>query len=231
MTKKLILTNGSIALVDDEDFEKVSRYSWYSLKGYAARTGSMPGEPHTMLLHHVVTGTDYKYIVDHVNGDTLDNRKKKLRVATIQQNCFNKSVNKNKQSSKYKGVFWSKEKNLWLSLIKLNGKSNHLGYYDLEVDAAAAYNENAKILFGEYARLNNVPPNTEWWRKRTFIQFNSTSYRGVTEQKPGRWQARITIANKRLSIGYYNSRVEAAKAYNKASIFYKGKKALLNKII
>lgn len=217
--------------MDDDDFEKVSIYSWYSLKGYAARTGTRPGEPHTILLHHVVTGADYKYIVDHINGDTLDNRKEKLRVVSVQQNNFNKSVNKNKESSKYKGVFWSKEKNLWLSLIKLNRKSNHLGYFDSELDAATAYNENAKILFGEYARLNDAPANTEWWRKRVFIGFNSTGYRGVSEQKPGSWQARITVNNKRISLGYYNSPIEAAKAYNKASVDYKGKRALLNQIV
>ena len=229
MTKKLILTNGSIALVDDKDFQEVSMYSWYLLKGgYAARTGSRPGEPHTILLHHVVTDTDYKYIVDHINGNSLDNQKGNLRAVTIQQNNFNRAKCKNKKSSKYKGVCWSKHKNLWVASIKINKKSIRLGYFNFEIDAATAYNEKAKVLFGEYARLNNAPSNSEWWKKRVFIKSNSTNYRGVSEQKTGRWQARITVDKKRLSIGYYNSSIEAAKAYNKASIIYHGEKALLN---
>lgn len=231
MSKELVLSNGSITLVDDEDFEKASKYSWYFHKGgYAARSGTKPKDPHTIFLHHFVTGTDYKYVVDHINGNRLDNRKENLRVVTQQQNSFNRPANKNKESSKYKGVHRSKEKNLWLAIIKLNRKPNHLGYFNSEIDAAIAYNENAKILFGEYARLNDVPENKEWWTKRVFIRQNSSGFRGVTEQKTGRWQARITVDKKRLSIGYYNSPVEAAVAYNKASIVYHGERALLNNI-
>jgi hypothetical protein len=55
MTRELILSNGSVALVDDEDFEKVSKYSWYLHKGYAARNGTKSNEPHTIFLHHVAT--------------------------------------------------------------------------------------------------------------------------------------------------------------------------------
>jgi hypothetical protein len=230
MTKELILSNGKIALVDDEDFEKVSKHNWYFLKGYAAKSGTIAEGKHTVLLHHFVTETDYKYVVDHINGNSLDNQKKNLRVVTAQQNAFNRAVAKNKESSRYKGVHWSKEKNLWLSIIKLNRKPTHLGYFNSEIDAAIAYNENAKNLFGKYARLNDVPENKEWWVKRVFIRQNSSGFRGVTEQKPGRWQARITVDKKRVSIGYYNSSIEAAKAYNRAAIFYHGERALLNTI-
>jgi len=228
---ELVLSNGSIAIVDANDFIRVSQYSWYLHKGgYAARKLKLNKVSKTIFLHHFVTETDYKYIVDHINGNRLDNRKQNLRIVTAQQNAFNRSVNRYKNSSQYKGVFWSKEKKLWLSLIKIKGKSNHLGYFNTEIDAAIAYNENAKTLFGEYARLNDVPENKMWWEKRIFIRGNSTGFRGVTEQRPGKYQARITVDNKRLSLGYYTTAIEAAKAYNKAALKYHGNRALLNSI-
>lgn len=230
MSTEITLINGCKTLIDSKDYDRVSCYKWYLHKGgYAARSIKGNGKTITVFLHHFITGVDFKYVVDHINGNRLDNRKSNLRVVTAQQNSFNRARNKNKISSIYKGVFWSKEKLMWFSLIKLNGESNHLGYFKSEIDAACAYNEKSKELFGEYARLNDVPDNKYWWTRRVFTRDNSTGYRGVTKQRDGKYQARITIEGQRKSLGYFNTAIEAAKEYNRIAFQFLGEKALLNK--
>ncbi|MGL5440823.1 MAG: HNH endonuclease [Filifactoraceae bacterium] len=230
MVKELILASGEIALIDSEDYDLVAKYKWYMHKGgYAARSIKKNNRTITVFLHRRLVKASSKYVVDHINGDRLDNRKANLRIVTAQQNAFNRCRNVNKKSSVYKGVFWSKEKSLWLSLIKIDGKSIHLGYFNNEIDAACAYNEKAVELFGGYARLNDVDRNTNWAINRVFIRTNITGYRGVTHQKEGKYQARITIAGKRKSLGYFDSAIEAAKKYNQVAIQFLGERALLNK--
>ena len=95
-------------------------------------------------------------LVDHINGNGLDNRRANLRVCTHQQNIFNQQKRKDKCSSKYKGVCWSKRNKSWLAQIRFNYKLIYLGYYKNEDDAGLAYNEKAKELFGEFARLNII---------------------------------------------------------------------------
>jgi hypothetical protein len=91
--------------------------------------------------------------VDHINGNGLDNRKSNLRICTHQQNCEN-SRKRKKSFSKYKGVYWSKNAKKWVAQITIDGKSKHLGYFELEEDAAAAYDKAAVKYFGEFACLN-----------------------------------------------------------------------------
>ena len=85
--------------------------------------------------------------VDHKNGDPLDNRRKNLRVCTHRQNCQGRRPNKN-CLSKYKGVSWFKGK--WTAMIN----QKYLGRFDNEINAAKAYDEKAKELYGEYAYIN-----------------------------------------------------------------------------
>ena len=110
MTKKIKLTRGQYTLVDDEDYW-LNNYNWYALKTksgfYAARHGTLEGK--FLLIHRVIM--DFPELtVDHINGDTLDNRRKNLRIATQHQQMFNRKSNSN-GTSKYKGVSWAKTKN------------------------------------------------------------------------------------------------------------------------
>ena len=230
--QKIRLFCGSEAVVDDEYYPKVNKLSWYFHSGYAARNRPMRRKetawPKIIFMHSIILPAPNGFVVDHINGNRLDNRRENLRLVTVQQNNFNRRSNINYCSSRYKGVFWIEERQLWRSSIKLNGKSTNLGYFRSEEDAASAYNFYAVKLFGSFARLNDAPVNEEWWKCRVFIKENSTGYRGVTEQRPGKWQARITVADKRLSLGYFDSAIDAAICYNAASIKHHGEKALLN---
>jgi hypothetical protein len=147
------LTNGGQAVIDDEDYARVSAHRWCrSRNGYAYSTGP---KRETLYLHRLVVGASGGEQVDHKNRDRLDCRRENLRKVTSAQNLMNKSISK-VNTSGYKGVSFDKRRNKWRSRIKLNGKELNLGYYSTREDAARAYNGMAAELFGEYACLNDI---------------------------------------------------------------------------
>jgi hypothetical protein len=150
--REIALTQGKVALVDDEDFELVSQWKWCVLRGkytwYAVR-GCADGK--SVLLHREILGLsagmgDY---VDHKDGDGLNNQRSNLRIATQSQNNAN-ARNRLNVSSPYKGVCWDKARNVWMARIS----EIFLGRFSSEEDAARAYDEAAVERFGEYARTN-----------------------------------------------------------------------------
>jgi len=147
------LTRNKNAIVDVEDFEWLSQWNWHarltrnSNTFYAARTDW--GQK--IFMHREVLGC--KTEVDHKNGDALDNRKQNLRKSTHAQNMCNVGTPSNNTSG-FKGVSWGRRENKWRSYITLHGKQKHLGFFPNKEDAAHAYDEAAKILHGEFARLN-----------------------------------------------------------------------------
>jgi hypothetical protein len=94
------------------------------------------------------------YCVDHKNGDGLNNTRNNLRIVTIAENNYNKRKSLNVRSSKYKGVSIDKRTNKWRAIIYHKYIKIHLGFFDNEEEAARAYDEAAKELYGEYAVLN-----------------------------------------------------------------------------
>jgi hypothetical protein len=92
-------------------------------------------------------------LVDHRNGDGLDNHRDNLRIATRSQNACNRHNTKSKASCRFSGLFFDKRRGKWMSRIVVNGKI-FLGYFDSEIDAARAYDAAAKKYHGEFARLN-----------------------------------------------------------------------------
>lgn len=164
------LTKGHRAIVDDEDFEKLSERKWHSMvqpkvrgvRIYAVRKDykKFGGyTPEYFRMHRVVLGDIPKTMqVDHINGDTLDNRKINLRIVTNQQNQFNATGKGNRTG--FKGVVHMKKethgnlKKPYFAHIMLNRKNISLGYFATPIEAARAYDKAAKELFGEHARTN-----------------------------------------------------------------------------
>lgn len=159
MVKKIPLTQGKFALVDDEDFEYLSQWKWHYQKdkssGYAKRKES---SGKSYFLHREVAKTPLGFITDHKNGNTLDNRRENLRICLNSQNQANRK--KRVGVSKYKGV--SKYRKKWRAGIKYMGKSFNLGSFDTEEEAAMAYNNMAAKIYGEFAYFNIIDnPNKQ----------------------------------------------------------------------
>lgn len=150
--REIHLVRGEVALVDDDVYDEMSGYRWYSMKGYATRGYFHKGRTKHVRMHRAIVGAAPGVMVDHINGNTLDNRRENLRV------CSNSDNQKNRHrangSSRFKGVCWNKQSNKWQAGIKLNGKSKHLGLFGSEEDAARAYDQAAAQMFGEFARPN-----------------------------------------------------------------------------
>lgn len=161
--KKILLPNGMSALVDAEDYERVSRYGWHISTGL-----SSSGRRHVYVhafwkgvsgnkriyLHRLVLGVYDKRRVDHINGDGLDNRKCNLRICTQHQNGGNARVWDKPKSSIYKGVYFMRKENKWAAQICLHRKNIRLGAYMTEEEAAIQYDKAAREHFGEFARTN-----------------------------------------------------------------------------
>lgn len=160
--KYIPLTQGKVAIVDDEDFEKVSLFKWWAQKGnqtfYAIKRKSKRNSYQVMA--RFILEYEGKLFVDHKNKNGLDNRKNNLRLATVSQNGANRhKTNKNK--SGYKGVYktvtsdkWG-DHYYWRANIKKNGKAIVISCKTKE-EAAAKYNKLAIELFGEFACLNKI---------------------------------------------------------------------------
>lgn len=155
MTKEIQLTQGKVALIDDEDYAEISKHKWGISHGYAHRAVSnseyFSGKTHISM--HVQIMKSDGDIVDHINGNRLDNRKCNLRLCTHRQNIIN-SKKRSNSASKYKGV--NKHQKGWQVFIWNGVKNIHLGIFekDNEVEAAKAYDKAAKEMHGKYAHLN-----------------------------------------------------------------------------
>lgn len=111
------------------------------------------GGKNIKLHRHIMAVTDRKLVVDHINGNTLDNRRINLRICTQFDNMKNTFSRKN-SSSQYLGVSWNKTLGYWVAEVRSNGKRVYCGYFNNELDAAKARDEQAKIHHKEYVRLN-----------------------------------------------------------------------------
>jgi hypothetical protein len=156
--KKIRLTQGLFAFVDDEDYERLSKFLWHVLKAgtktYAVRkeSGKTKGR-RTILMHREVVGlSDENMQVDHIDQNGLNNTKDNLRVATAKQNRRNRGRTIANKTG-YKGVRPSKNGKRWVVFID----GEYLGTYDTAEEAATAYDKAALARHREFACLNFLP--------------------------------------------------------------------------
>ena len=147
--KLIPLGNNKFTKVDNEDFERLKDINWYYTKtGYAhnKQLGKM---------HRYIMNPSKDMVVDHINHDTLDNRRSNLRICTIQENNCN-TASREGASSHFKGVSFNKLSGKYEAYITHKGLREYLGLYDTEEEAGLAYNKRAIELYGEFAKLNII---------------------------------------------------------------------------
>lgn len=150
---KFKLTNNQFTYIDSSDFRRLNKYKWYAIfdkkmKSYYA-VGKVNGK--LIKLHRFIMRvyTNNNLVIDHKNKNTLDNRKKNLKICTQQENLKNKKIQKN-NSSGFCGVYFNKRCNKWQSYIRVSNKRIHLGCFDNREEAISARSQaNKKYSFSK----------------------------------------------------------------------------------
>lgn len=158
--KKIKLTKGKYTVVDNTDFDLLSRYTWYTHDNhglfYAIRHQRFAdGARKRIPMHDFIMNPQDGFQVDHKNGDSLDNRRCNLRLCTQSENLRNRGMRVDNKSG-YKGVHWNNNCKRWHAQIKLDKRVIYLGVFREKIEAAKAYNDAAVLYHGEFARLNVI---------------------------------------------------------------------------
>lgn len=151
MTKEIPLTRGKVALVDDEDYERLSQFHWYAQKihnvYYGGRHTHLPQPRGVIYIHREIMVPPPGFMIDHIDGNGLNNQKSNLRIVTNRENLQNYHV---KKASKFPGVMkTNRKKNPWQSKIQVNKKIQHLGVFPTEEAAYEAYKNAVKEFTGK----------------------------------------------------------------------------------
>lgn len=155
--KEIQLNRGRVALVDDDDYEKLVKFRWITTSGgYVVTSKSVCNRTVNTLMHRMIMGCSRGdgLIIDHKDKNPLNNQKSNLRLCNKSQNAAN--ANKRESASKYIGVTWVKREKIWVAQITKNYQNYYLGRYKNEEDAGLAYNKKAIELHGEFANLNKI---------------------------------------------------------------------------
>ncbi|WP_163665388.1 HNH endonuclease [Adonisia turfae] len=156
MIKQIPLTQSKFALVDSDVFDDFSQFKWHVANGYAARRLPKSEGKKIVYMHRLIMKAVKGQVIDHVNGNVLDNRRENLRICSHKQNIRNGKSRGG--SSIYKGVSKRSDYDTWQAHITVDGKKKNLGCHKNEQDAAKAYDAAALEYFGEFANLN-LPAN------------------------------------------------------------------------
>ena len=146
------------ALVDDQDAESVGKHKWTVTKsGYAiGYLEKVNRKSRLILMHRLIMGATKDQMIDHINGDKLDNRRKNLRFCTKAQNNRNSKKPHSNNTSGYKGVFWSKQKRKWLAQIVVDRTQIGLGFFNSKEEASETYKQASRKYCGEFSPYNEI---------------------------------------------------------------------------
>jgi hypothetical protein len=244
MAREILLTQGYVTVVDDEDYEALSAFEWRAFINkdattvYAKRSVKVAGVWRDLAMQNVILPPPPGFVNDHKDGDGLNNRRGNLRPATLQQNARNKGPARSNKAG-FRGVAPCKDR--WRAAFYLDGKPVHLGMFRAPEDAARAYDFAAALHYGEFARPNFPdmfgPPPMPIPRRQRGVnapkvhnpRLSATGFKGVEfDAGRGRYRATIQANRTKYRLGRFLSAEEAALAYDAAARRLHGANAILN---
>lgn len=152
--KEIKMPCGEVVIVSDCDYEFLSKIKWHIHKSKVCSYVRSGCGKYRM--HNLIMMPEEGKVVDHIDGDGLNNTRENLRICERWQNNGNVRKTTKPTSSKYKGVYYSKSINRWCADIYVNNKKVRLGKYKTENEAGEAYNKAALERWGEFAKLNII---------------------------------------------------------------------------
>jgi len=242
MTIEIPLSRGRVTLIDEADVPFVSQHKWsYHPRGYAVRTVRLNGKQRTIYLHRALLNPPDDLVVDHINGDPLDNRRDNLRLATPWQNTCNGPLQSNRHG--YRGVTESGS-GKFVAAIKVHHRRYQLGSYNDPYTASLVYDVAARHFHGDFATLNHPDQPIHYTARQYFDRALHTHKRGPKKQpykvekrpsryryvywQAGRWRALFRHQGKNIHAGYFEDERAAAYAVDRVILQHRGPNADIN---
>ena len=232
------LRDGCVLLIDDADYADVAQWSWHCVRigtyhqprAWIRESGH---KPRKIAIGRYLLRPEAGFEVDHINGDTLDNRRENLRLVTKQQNQWNQR--RVRGSVPFKGVKWDPKHRCYSAGIRIQQVYTHLGHYAEAIWAAHAYDRAAVDTYGTYAACNfpdDIPSSEvieshRLHRPPIAPPHGRSRYRGVDWHR-GRWRAKIMVHGTKYDLGRFSTELEAARAYDAAVDHYQGEPSRKN---
>lgn len=208
--KEIILTNGNKAtMVDDIDYEYLSKEKWYLCNGYAL------AHKKRRKMHRIIIGAKVGEIVDHIDRNKLNNTRANLRLVNQAQNTHNQEKRPD-TNNKFKGTQYIKRLGLWQSRCRIYGNDFFLGYYKSEIASAYAYNKKA-IELSDCILLNQFDISIEELEQKLITDLSKiipadkkSEQKGVYWNKSkDKWETLIFLEGKRKCLGTFKNEIDA----------------------
>jgi len=159
--RRIYLGEGEFAILDPQDYYRLANFKWFLKDKYALRSFKLtPEKTQFVAMHREIMNCPEGFLIDHINNNSLDNRRANLRQATRAQNTYNRKKTRVKTSSQFIGASFNKRIGKWTAHISYKNKKIWLGSFKTELEAARAYDEAARKYHKDFARLNFPEENS-----------------------------------------------------------------------
>lgn len=160
MTKEISLTQGKSTLVSDDDYERIHHLKW-TYNPHRAGYAMTRIDGKTVYMHRLILSAPKGLEVDHIDGDSLNNQRNNLRLATRRENARNSRRHRTSNPlTNFKGVCRASGTK-WIAQLRVNDRTIKIGPFETDREAAIAYDNAARLHFGEFARTNFVKEERE----------------------------------------------------------------------